>query len=71
MKRLKCYNFVKFVVGSFDVVAIDRFEVLAADYLVFASGAVVIEYAVGFELLVVVAAADFVAELTAEQLVGE
>lgn len=72
VKRLKCCNFVKFVVGSFDV-AIDRFEVLAADYLVFASGAVVIEYAVGFELLVVVVAvaADFVAELTAEQLVEE
>ena len=74
MKLLKCYNFAKFVVGSFDAV-IDRFEVLAADYLVFVSGAVVTEYAVEDELFVAVAdvvVVDVVVgELAAEQLVGQ
>ena len=53
VKLLKCCNFVVFVA------VIDRFEVLAADYLVFVSGAVVIVYAVEF--------GEFVVELVAEQ----
>lgn len=75
VKLLKCYNFAKYVVGSFDFV-IDRFEVLAVDYLVFVSDAVVTEYAVEVELFVVVADSAVivvvvVVELAVEQLVGQ
>jgi hypothetical protein len=65
---LKCCNFAAFVaavVGNFAVV-IDKFEVLAVDYLVFVNGAAVIEYAVVLVGKVVVAVVvlelvDFVA----------
>lgn len=74
VKLLKCYNFAKYVVGSFDFV-IDRFEVLAVDYLVFVSDAVVTEYAVEVELFVVAADSAVivvvVVELAVEQLVGQ